>query len=277
MVSSKSLYLFFITNVLLIFEAIVTYTLFQYFTFLEPNVIESIALATIVLSTKTYSLVKLIESGQKFKPLIGGEKRTQPKEAYPHEFLLRMLMASFIEAITFHVIFKLDLLQKRFDWTESLAFVPLSFIFELIFDFFHYWSHRALHAWPQLYILFHKSHHKFHHPNAMTTFYQNPIDLLLSNSIPTLLALFFVTRCFNISWFSFLLMVMYKTFIEISGHTGKEEKTSSFVQFIWLPRWLGIELNTHDHDLHHTRNNCNYAKRFSLYDKLFGTFVNHQQ
>ena len=47
--------------------------------------------------------------------------------------------------------------------------------------------------------------------------------------------------------------------------------TSSFPQCIWLPRLFNIELYTEDHDLHHSRNNCNYSKRFSLWDKIFKT------
>lgn len=61
-------------------------------------------------------------------------------------------------------------------------------------------------------------------------------------------------------------------FIEISGHIGKRmHPTSSFSQFIWLPKFFNIELYTEDHDLHHSHNNCNYSKRFSLWDKVFGT------
>jgi sterol desaturase/sphingolipid hydroxylase (fatty acid hydroxylase superfamily) len=39
-----------------------------------------------------------------------------------------------------------------------------------------------------------------------------------------------------------------------------------------LPKWLNIELYCEDHDIHHSVNNCNYSKRFSLWDKVFGTF-----
>ena len=273
MISKKSIFLFLLTNLLMVVETLVTYNLFKHFAFAEPFTMKSIGLATVALSGKTYSLVKMIEFGQESKPLIGGMHRTQPKETYRHEFFLRMLMASFIEAITFLAIFRLQILHNRLDWKEALCFVPISFVFEIIFDFFHYWIHRLLHSIPLLYILFHKSHHKFQHPNAMTTFYQHPVDLILSNSIPTLLSLLILSQFFSVSFFFFLLATTFKTFIEISGHTGKDEKTPSFVQFIWLPQWLNIELYTHDHDLHHTRNNCNYAKRFSLYDKLFGTFA----
>lgn len=68
------------------------------------------------------------------------------------------------------------------------------------------------------------------------------------------------------------LMLVYKTFIEVSGHTGKQVKSSSFPLCIWLPRIFGIELYTEQHHLHHLNSNCNYSKRFSLWDKMFGTY-----
>jgi sterol desaturase/sphingolipid hydroxylase (fatty acid hydroxylase superfamily) len=71
------------------------------------------------------------------------------------------------------------------------------------------------------------------------------------------------------------IILVYKTFIELSGHTGKKLYPSgSFAQFIWLPKMFGIQLYTEDHNLHHSKGNCNYAKRFSLWDRIFGTYKN---
>lgn len=70
------------------------------------------------------------------------------------------------------------------------------------------------------------------------------------------------------------LIMIYKIFIEISGHSGKKIKATSFPQFMWLPKIFDIELRTEDHDLHHTLNNCNYSKRFKLWDKIFSTYKN---
>ncbi|HDY86814.1 MAG TPA: hypothetical protein ENH82_01720 [bacterium] len=54
---------------------------------------------------------------------------------------------------------------------------------------------------------------------------------------------------------------------------GKEmDKSSSCPQFYWLPKWLGWELKPADHYKHHTHFNCNYSKRFSLWDRTFGTY-----
>jgi len=42
---------------------------------------------------------------------------------------------------------------------------------------------------------------------------------------------------------------------------GYKNLISSFTQFIWLPKYLGIEMYSEDHALHHTDPNCNYAKK----------------
>jgi sterol desaturase/sphingolipid hydroxylase (fatty acid hydroxylase superfamily) len=66
--------------------------------------------------------------------------------------------------------------------------------------------------------------------------------------------------------------MIYKVYLEISGHLGMYLTSNSFVQFVWLPRIFGIEMYAKDHYLHHAHNNCNYAKRFTIWDKLFGTY-----
>jgi sterol desaturase/sphingolipid hydroxylase (fatty acid hydroxylase superfamily) len=65
---------------------------------------------------------------------------------------------------------------------------------------------------------------------------------------------------------------VYKIFIEISGHCGKNINSCSFPQFVWLPKLFKIEMYAEDHDAHHRFNNCNYSKRFILWDKLFLTY-----
>lgn len=68
-------------------------------------------------------------------------------------------------------------------------------------------------------------------------------------------------------------MLLFKSFVEISGHSGKKIFPSgSFSQFIWLPKMFDITLYTEDHNLHHDKSDCNFSKRFSIWDKLFGTY-----
>jgi len=93
---------------------------------------------------------------------------------------------------------------------------------------------------------------------------------MITVSIPTVLSLMLIPA---VSLFEFQLCMVYKMFSEISGHSGKIlSPTSCFPQCIWLPRALSIQLYTEEHDLHHSSNDYNYAKRFSCWDRVFGTY-----
>lgn len=149
------------------------------------------------------------------------------------------------------------------------SFVLRSFIFEIIFDGVHYTLHRVIHAAPVLYAHIHKKHHHFTHPNAQTTFYMSPSDTLLTHGIPLYAGL----TLLPFSRTEIDILLTYLVYQEVGGHLDRRmAPTSSFAQFIWLPRWLNIELYTEDHDLHHSQLHYNYAKRFALWDKLFGTY-----
>jgi sterol desaturase/sphingolipid hydroxylase (fatty acid hydroxylase superfamily) len=160
-----------------------------------------------------------------------------------------------------------------FMWQDIVFFIPVSFAFELAMDFGHYWTHRTIHTFPLLYVYVHKKHHKYAHPQIIHTYYQSVADVLLTISVPTVAAIYAVNHIYPVTPFMLHTMMVYKAFIEISGHSGKQIKTTSFPQCIWLPQLLNIPLCTVDHDLHHSLNNCNYSKRFSLWDRLFETYV----
>lgn len=150
-----------------------------------------------------------------------------------------------------------------------ILFIPYSFVSEIIFDFFHYLFHYIVHHNKFLYKNFHKFHHQSQYPSVTTTFHQNIFDYILTNIIPMIIV-FHILIPFNV--FYIVLFYTYKVYIEIGGHCGKVTKTCSFPQFIWLPKFFNIELYTIDHDNHHSKNNCNYSKRFCLWDKIFNTY-----
>jgi sterol desaturase/sphingolipid hydroxylase (fatty acid hydroxylase superfamily) len=216
-------------------------------------------------------LLNFVEYGTKNKVKICDDQQHLPKEEYEGEFNVNLVTTTSIEVLT-HIFIKKTLIfdDRNINfYQQALHFVPISFVFDVLFDLFHYIGHRIFHH-KYFYCFFHKKHHKFNHPIAITTFYQDPIDLIITNSIPTIIALYFTPSIF---YTQFNIIVVYKNFIEISGHSGKwSYPTSSFPQCIWLPKLLRIELYTEDHDLHHSLNSCNYAKRFSLWDKSFGTY-----
>jgi sterol desaturase/sphingolipid hydroxylase (fatty acid hydroxylase superfamily) len=202
------------------------------------------------------------------------ERRVIPKEDYPFQFQLCVIGNTSIEVFTSYLIYQYGYDFIFYKWNDLLLLIPISFLFELFFDFFHYWTHRTIHEIPLLYKHIHKVHHKHNYPNVFTAYYQHPLDLIITNLIPTLLSFWIMKKyIYPISYLQWTWINTYKTYIEICGHSGKDiPKTSGFAQCMWLPKLLGIELYTKDHDRHHSRNNCNYSKRFKIWDKIFGTY-----
>jgi sterol desaturase/sphingolipid hydroxylase (fatty acid hydroxylase superfamily) len=153
---------------------------------------------------------------------------------------------------------------------EVIFFIPNTFIFEVVFDFFHYASHRFLHSIPILYKTIHKYHHQTLTISILTTFHHTTSDLILSNLIPIVCTLYL----YPMSQWTFFTWLWYKSIVEMGGHSGKQGKSSSFPQCIWIPRFLGIEMYSRNHNMHHVNPGVNFSKRFSLWDKVFNTFSN---
>ena len=290
MISAKSIKWCLIMNTMLLFIGITQYTLLSsqntwnaphahYTTLSEMYTTAMVYFSAfmwrlLVIAARNYLLIYLINIGTRDCKSIDSHRRLEPKETYFGEFHIYAIQAAVVETGTFipSMLFLTNAHNVMFD---LLFFIPVSFAYELIFDFFHYWTHRSLHANKTLYQMLHKKHHKFQYPTALVTYYQHAGDLVLTNSIPNILTLYLLNLVgITITTFTFNLILVYKMYIEISGHIGKDIKVSSFIQCNWLSRLLHIELYVKDHDLHHSQNNCNYAKRFALWDKAFGTTAN---
>ena len=154
--------------------------------------------------------------------------------------------------------------------TSLLYFIPMSFAYELLLDLCHYSTHRALHSVPVLYRLIHKKHHAEHYINVYTSFSHTMVDYFITNTIPLVIASYFVPM----SPLMFTIQFCFKVLVEIGGHSGKVNRAGSFPQCIWLPRLFGFELTNVDHNEHHVNPMVNFSKRFSIWDRLFGTYVN---
>jgi sterol desaturase/sphingolipid hydroxylase (fatty acid hydroxylase superfamily) len=146
--------------------------------------------------------------------------------------------------------------------------IPYLFLFEIVFDFFHYWTHRMCHVIPFLYRHVHRFHHSIYPIETSITFLHHPLDLLITNFLPLVVSMWICP----LDAYTVTLMMWYKSLQEIAGHTGKVLKGSSFTPCIWIPKWFGISLYSCDHELHHRFYGYNFSKRFSLWDKVFGTF-----
>lgn len=265
MVSIKSIMYFFSINTLLTSFGFIQHILIEN----QPCVYRWLPTAYLTFVIRNYALMTMIDYCVKHKPLI--KNHLTLKETYKHEFDVNVLSSTLIETLTY-IIVRTYILNNDYNTIsldDILCFIPLSFIFELVFDFFHYWTHRMVHH-PLLYAYIHKKHHKHLHPITITTYYQDPLDIMITNSLPIILTLL-LFPLFSLPQFHTLLV--YKNYIEISGHCGRHlAPSNSFTQCIWLPRLFNIQLYTEEHDMHHSINKCNFSKRFSLWDKIFGTF-----
>jgi len=272
MISTNSLKNFVFVNGFLFLLGFYQYKFIIFFeNICQSHVIFKFLFTLFVFVTRNYILLHFIDYGTKDKLKINNDELNLPKEEYKNEFHVNVFTTTFIETMT-HLFIKFNIIHSYFSkniYHDIIYFIPYSFMFEIVFDFFHYLAHRLLHH-KYIYKYLHKKHHKFKHPISITTFYQDPLDLMITNFTPTILTLSVIPK---ISYLQFHFIVVYKNFIEISGHSGRiSYPTCSFPQFVWLPKFLHIELYTQDHDLHHSLNKCNYSKRFSLWDKVFGTY-----
>lgn len=180
------------------------------------------------------------------------------------EKIWNISLVSGIEMVSIYICNKCDPYNNIYD---VITFIPKSFVFELTFDLFHYCAHRISH-YKYLYY-YHKTHHKYTSDiSVFSTYNHSLIDLLISNVLP----MYLTSVITPLSESQFFIFLMFKSFIEISGHAGTHIKNSSFAQCIWIPRLFGIELYSRDHYIHHEKFNYNYAKRFTIWDKVFGTY-----
>ena len=274
MISSRSLKNYLLINGFILCISLLEYKTIHYIEGLYTQIQIQIACILCIFLSRNYLLVQYIANRIKDRENIHPKyaKIEDYTEGYPHEFLTNLVSSTIVETATYVCIKEVFYETGSIIYYQDLVFfIPCSFIFEVIFDFFHYWTHRILHTNKWLYIHIHKKHHKYSYPMPILTYYHSPLDLIITNSIPQMITLGMFPY---ISLFQFNLILTYKTFIEISGHSSKKMYPSgSFSQCIWIPRFLDISLYTEDHTLHHSNNNCNYSKRFSLWDKVFNTYT----
>ncbi|OWZ17941.1 hypothetical protein PHMEG_0008042 [Phytophthora megakarya] len=209
------------------------------------------------------------------KSQINGEKRIKLTDEQIKTIYYRILwLVTTTECVSFWFAEKSAVsLQGHISWqiflVEYVAFIPKSLVFEVIFDFFHFAMHWVCHYSTWLYKNVHKRHHLHLNPCPLSTYEQDGFDLCLTNVLPFCLAWSLGS---SFSTLQLHMLFAYKTYVEVAGHSGLNIKGFSFPQMPLLNSISSICLRVHDHDLHHTHPRWNFAKRFSLWDKLFRTF-----
>jgi len=233
---------------------------------LSVQLLVFIAIRNVVLAWGVDALTQHSTSSRKRR-----SKNGERKDEKAGETIVNVLVISLLEVAAAFICLGDRQLVRNIPTTLAL-FIPMSFVFEVVYDGFHYVAHRFMHS--QRVLGWHKQHHA-HVGNVCVwaTFDQSALDVVFSNTLPFLATFFLVSTVHSLDTLDVALLLTFKMFVEVCGHSGKDSfPSSSFPQFFWLPRWLGIELYAEDHNLHHELGNRNFAKRFALWDKLGDTF-----
>ena len=161
---------------------------------------------------------------------------------------------------------------------QHLNFAWKSFLFEIVFDFGHYWIHRACHMNKFLYKWVHSDHHDHETPGVLTTFKQSPLEYAIANGLPQVLA--FGVTGFKWTHFELQLLFAYKSLVEIGGHEPRMYVEGAkmpiwFPQFPFLPDFY-LRLSADDHQIHHSKYQVNFSKRFRIWDVVFGTYSSRE-
>jgi sterol desaturase/sphingolipid hydroxylase (fatty acid hydroxylase superfamily) len=130
-----------------------------------------------------------------------------------------------------------------------------------VFTFFIYWWHRARHASPLLWRIFHQLHHSPRRIQTLTAYYIHPLDMLVGLSISNIIL-------FPLLGLDFEAAAWYTL---ITGFAGFYIHSN-----LRVPRAVGYVFQTPEmHRLHHKSGH--HAHNYSdivLWDWMFGTYLN---
>ena len=131
----------------------------------------------------------------------------------------------------------------------------------VVYEFFHYWYHRAAHEWNWLWRAGHQMHHSAESLDAFGAFYLHPFDAAAFTTISSLV--FF--PLLGVKPEAGVLAAFFLTFNAMFQHAN-----------IPTPRWLGYLIQRPEsHGIHHAAgiHRYNYSD-LPLWDIVFGTFRN---
>jgi sterol desaturase/sphingolipid hydroxylase (fatty acid hydroxylase superfamily) len=130
-----------------------------------------------------------------------------------------------------------------------------------IFTFVIYWWHRARHASPFLWRVFHQLHHSPRRIQTLTAYYIHPLDMIVGLSISNIIL-------FPVLGLSFAAAAWYTV---ITGFAGFFIHSN-----LRVPRFVGYVFQTPEmHRLHHKSGH--HAHNYSdivCWDWMFGTYQN---
>jgi sterol desaturase/sphingolipid hydroxylase (fatty acid hydroxylase superfamily) len=127
--------------------------------------------------------------------------------------------------------------------------------------FIYYWWHRARHAVPLLWRLFHQLHHSPSRLEVLTAFYKHPLEMAANGVLSAAIVFLLLGVSVEAAAINTLLCGLAEYFYHVNMRT---------------PRWVGFVIQRPEmHRIHHEKD----AHRFNygdlpVWDMLFGTYHN---
>lgn len=131
----------------------------------------------------------------------------------------------------------------------------------LVYEFVHYWYHRAVHRYDFLWRNIHQMHHSAESLDAFGAYYLHPLDTVMFTTWSSLV----LFPLLGIAPMAGVLCAFFLTFNAMFQHAN-----------IRTPHWLGyIIQRPESHGVHHARrvHQHNFSD-LPIWDMAFGTFVN---
>jgi sterol desaturase/sphingolipid hydroxylase (fatty acid hydroxylase superfamily) len=150
-------------------------------------------------------------------------------------------------------------------WPGAGVFFAQFMMILLFDDLAFYALHRAMHEVPWLYKTLHSHHHRAYAPVPIEVLHTHPGETGLG-AVGMLAGAVAVWGVFGmVSFSAFLSYTVFRHFHELDIHSGLQSRLAHWVPF--------LAPNEH-HDLHHHQPHCgNFASMLTLWDQVFGTFV----
>ena len=198
--------------------------------------------------------------------LVFGAERLWPNvklERVPHWYARAFLFNSVQAAIAMYSIYLWDVWFARFPLL-SISSWPIALQVltgYLTITFVYYWWHRARHSIPLLWRFLHQLHHSPARMELITSFYKNPIEILLNGILSS--AILYVLL--GLSATGVGLTVLATGLAEFVYHMN-----------IRTPHVMGLFFQRPEmHRIHHQRglHHFNYSD-LPVWDMLFGTYRN---
>jgi sterol desaturase/sphingolipid hydroxylase (fatty acid hydroxylase superfamily) len=176
----------------------------------------------------------------------------------------RSIIFTFIQIFTVFLIhsFLDEFFERhRFYNIDNFGEIEATLLAFLVMTFISYWQHRLKHQIPFLWKYLHQIHHSPNRIELLTSFYRNPLEIVLNMIIMSATLLLGVGVNLKIAMNVVLLMGFADMFYHWNVKT---------------PYWIGFIIQRPEsHGIHHLRNvhAYNYGD-LVIWDMIFGTFKN---